>query len=1783
MAGFFDFLKKPNDKTQTPVVTKTVTQTQSPPQAYNGIGPTPGGGTPYSGIGPLPGGGEPYSGIGQPPVQQTQTTTTTNAVQPPQPSDKPQPVLNTTVPPKQADQKSVDQTKKPDDSPKSVKPTDDKKPEDKEKAVADQKPKSDADLIQKFSDRSKAVIAVAQGKAKELKSETVECEHLLSGLLSDNEIAQFLTKLKAQIPVLQEEIKKLAKPGNSNKDPEPSSQVKKILMNSVTIADRTKADHVNPEHILLAIIEEGENAAARILTAAQIKKEDIEKEILEKSVTEKVKSPEELKKEELDLMTHLTQRSNRVFLSAQTKAKELKNQYIDSEHLLHGLLADTEIYNFFVELKLQPQTIEEELTKIYKKESFDKLPQISPRIKRILDSSLIVARKLGFEFISPEHLLLALYEEGEGAGARVLAKVGLKKEDLNKKITGKKEGLGEEGKTSGVKKDALSEYTIDLTAKAAQGLLDKVVERSEVIERVIHILSRRTKNNPALVGEAGVGKTAIVEGLAQKIVSKEVPEPLLNKKILQLDLMGVLAGASHRGEFEERMKNLIEEVKSSQGQYILFIDEIHNIVGAGSSGEGSMDASNFLKPALARGELQLIGATTLTEYRKYVEKDPALERRFQPVLVPEPTEEQAIKMLQAIKDKYEAFHKVTLPQEVLEAAVKLSKRYVGDRFLPDKAVDLIDEAASAVRLPLISLPEEVKSLETRVAELSQELTENEQRGDKVKARILRSKIEEIKTDLKEKQDQYNLKKGQSVTSVTVEIIKDVVARWTGIPVSKISGSEVEKLAKLEDIMHERLIDQEQAVASVAQAVRRGRAGLKSTQRPIGSFVFLGPTGVGKTELAKTLADILFGQEEAMIRFDMTEYMEKHEVAKLLGAPPGYVGYEEGGKLTEAVRRRPYSVVLFDEVEKAHPDIFNILLQILDDGRLTDNKGHVISFKNTVVICTSNIGTQIIQDDLMRNGKTEVEEPPILSSYTFSPHGREVLSIGPKYFVRMMGNVDPVVPDKKEELFVFKTFAFSPRGRQIVTIGNQYYECDMPTSLDMDDKQNKKAAVKKLLWKKNLISMYFNGQKIEDVENDKKDVKKTEFPTKTFDTHAISSEGVETITMKDELYFRTSTTSKVWKVLALIDYVKDNVVANAMPDAPDQQLPTAEWQTHAFSLNEEEIITLNDRYWKRKEKTTDWETGFLKDYFLNQTIDKGTLPVEYWDIHTFSPEGKELIIVGEDVYVRKVAESTWQTVKLAEYVGDDFPRDKKKEQVEVKKEPQKSKSDEQINWKDGMLLDYFAGQVIEEPKENKDDQVVEKKEKVTFPVQGFDTQVISPKGVETITKGNMVFYRTSTTGKTWKAMTLIDLFKDNTVANAIPDSPEEQLPTVKLRTHSVNFEGNEIVSYRDRFWKKKGEANVWETGNLKDYFFGTTLEGDEGKDEKVNLPTTHWDIHTFSPKGLEIIIVGDRIWYKNVTDTKWLTKTLKDYFGKDFPLEKEIDEKNKVEGEIDRKKYDVIKDKVMGELRKFFRPELINRFDEVIIFEPLRFIHMIAIVKLQLKSVRKLLEDQEIGFIYTDVAIKEIVRSGFDPIYGARPLRRAIQKLIENPISSLIIEGKVKPGDQILVDYDGDNFVFNVEKVELVDASKLPQDRKNFLCEACGNKFETEIVKNATTICPKCASTKIQETVAEKPPQDKAVEKEDAKVEDQKQKADAAAPTEETKKDNKDKIKSEDKDLKAKTEQTGEKKEEATEEKINTNNQEELKNNNPAEAVKTNGVKPIARQPFESGQQQYSTH
>lgn len=1154
------------------------------------------------------------------------------------------------------------------------------------------------------------------------------------------------------------------------------------------------------------------------------------------------------KRNQLDIMTHLTQRSIKVFASANQKAKELHNVYIDSEHLLYGLLRDSLIYQILIELKIHPPVIEQELEKMYKKESCSQSPQSSPRIKQIVEKSLVFARKLGYEFISPEHILYALYDEGEGVGARILVKIGLSKEELNKKLTGKKEGLlsDQEKNVKQKVKSALSQYTIDLTAKASRGELDPVVARSDVIERVVHILSRRIKNNPALIGEPGVGKTAIVEGLAQRIVEKQVPESLLNHKIAQLDLASVVAGASHRGEFEERMKQVVDELKNSKGEIIMFIDEMHTMMGAGS-GEGALDASNFIKPALARGEVQFIGATTITEYRKYIEKDAALERRFQTVLVPEPNQEATIKMLKAARDKYESFHKVKIPDDVIEAAVMLSKRYIGDRFLPDKAFDLIDESAAAVRLPMISLPEEIRSIEDRIAQLRQEMAEDEKHGESVKSRILRSKIDEVQAVLTEKKDEYNMKKAQTTTQVTVNIVKDIVATRTGIPVSKVGSSEGDKLANLESIIHKRMINQERAVTSVAQAVRRGRAGLKNAKRPIGSFVFLGPTGVGKTELAKSLSDLLFDDEDAVIRFDMTEFMERHEVAKLLGPPPGYVGFEEGGKLTEAVRRKPYSVVLFDEIEKAHPDIFNILLQILDDGRLTDNKGRTISFKNAVVICTSNIGTQLIQKELLSSGKSEAEEPKVISTYLFTPRGREIMTIGNKCFERVVNKPTPI-----------------------------------STSYDKSPQIN--VTSEPLSWTSSNLAQYFAGQTIVD----------------------------------------SSPTKKLEKPIILETSVKANT--------------------------------------------------------------------------------------------------------------------------------------------DSRLADEVEGRM---------DSVSEENGNLMFPVFGYDTHAISPNGSEFITKSSQVYLRSSTTAKEWKLTNLIDYFRDQIVINALPDSPDEQLPTIRLKTHAFSLDDTEIVTFKDRFWRRKEGAKEWQTGMLRDYFVDSSIE--QSGEKEPEFPVTHWDNHTFSPSGLEIVLAGDAMFMRENGSQKWTKQSLKQYFGDYFPLEKETEEKAKIEEQADKKQYDVIKEKVMNELLRFFRPELVNRFDEVIVFEPLRYHHMTAIANLQLKSLSKLLEEQEMGFSITDAAVKEIVRSGFDPIYGARPLRRAIQKLVENPISELIIAQKVKSGDTLVVDYDGFEFIFNIEKITQLqndDQNTGQKNIKTFDCLNCKVSFTSEVLPNSTPICIKCASSHV---------------------------------------------------------------------------------------------------------------
>ncbi len=574
------------------------------------------------------------------------------------------------------------------------------------------------------------------------------------------------------------------------------------------------------------------------------------------------------------------------------------------------------------------------------------------------------ARKLGHSYVGTEHILLGLIREGEGVAARVLNNLGV---SLNKarqqvlQLLGSNEtGSSASGTNSNANTPTLDSLARDLTAIAKEDSLDPVIGRSKEIQRVIEVLSRRTKNNPVLIGEPGVGKTAIAEGLAQQIINNEVPEILRDKRVMTLDMGTVVAGTKYRGEFEDRLKKVMDEIRQA-GNIILFIDELHTLIGAGGA-EGAIDASNILKPSLARGELQCIGATTLDEYRKYIEKDAALERRFQPIQVDQPSADESIQILKGLRDRYEAHHRVSITDEAIEAAVKLSDRYISDRFLPDKAIDLIDEAGSKVRLRSFTTPPNLKELEQKLDEVRKEKDAAVQSQEFEKAASLRDTEQRLREQVEDTKKTWKEKQGQENSEVSVEDIAMVVSSWTGVPVSKIAQTETDKLLNMESILHSRVIGQDEAVVAVAKAVRRARAGLKDPKRPIGSFIFLGPTGVGKTELARALAESIFGDEEAMIRVDMSEYMEKHSTSRLVGSPPGYVGYDEGGQLTEKVRRKPYSVVLLDEIEKAHPDVFNILLQVLEDGRLTDSKGRTVDFRNTILIMTSNVGAS----ELKRN-------------------------------------------------------------------------------------------------------------------------------------------------------------------------------------------------------------------------------------------------------------------------------------------------------------------------------------------------------------------------------------------------------------------------------------------------------------------------------------------------------------------------------------------------------------------------------------------------------------------------------------------------------------------------------------------------------------------------------------------------------------------------------------------------------------------------------------------------
>lgn len=675
-----------------------------------------------------------------------------------------------------------------------------------------------------------------------------------------------------------------------------------------------------------------------------------------------------------------TQKANDVLNLAIKSAENFGHTYIGTEHILIGVLRENTSYG--AQLLTEKGVTLDKIEELIKESTGVGNPtalspnDFTPTAKRVLEVSFQLARGMRNSFVGTEHLLLALLREGDSGAVKLLNACGVDAEAFTEELVNdlarpdaefRGSKSGKKGKSN---TPTLDEFGTDLTEKARNGGIDPVIGREKEIERVIQILSRRTKNNPCLIGEPGVGKTAIAEGLALKIVKGEVPELLAGKKIVALDLTSMVAGTKYRGDFEERIKKAMDEVKNAKN-VILFIDEVHTLIGAGAA-EGAVDAANILKPALARGEIQVIGATTIDEYRKNIEKDSALERRFQSVMVGEPSEEETVEILKGLRDKYEAHHKVKIPDEAIENAVKMSSRYIADRFLPDKAIDLIDEAASRVRLKAFTAPPNLKSMEQEIKRLEQEKASAVKSQDFENAAKIRDKEKDLQTLLDEEKEKWKNRSGKDIKVVTTEDIANVVSAWSGIPVTQLTKEESERLLNMEKILHERIVGQDKAVSAVAKAIRRGRVGIKNPNRPLGSFIFLGPTGVGKTELCKSLAEAMFGSEDAIIKLDMSEYMEKHTVSKLIGSPPGYVGFEEGGQLTEKIRRKPYSVVLFDEIEKAHPDVFNMLLQILEDGVLTDSKGRKVSFKNAIIIMTSNVGASKITNNKTSLGFGESE-------------------------------------------------------------------------------------------------------------------------------------------------------------------------------------------------------------------------------------------------------------------------------------------------------------------------------------------------------------------------------------------------------------------------------------------------------------------------------------------------------------------------------------------------------------------------------------------------------------------------------------------------------------------------------------------------------------------------------------------------------------------------------------------------------------------------------------------
>ncbi|MCS7201167.1 MAG: AAA family ATPase [Dictyoglomus sp.] len=716
---------------------------------------------------------------------------------------------------------------------------------------------------------------------------------------------------------------------------------------------------------------------------------------------------ERFDREAIDLSLYLSDSAKEYLQKAGRKAIEFGKSEVDTEHLLYALTENEIVQEVLRHFNITPQDLKGYIEYNAPKGTF-KAPQgeniemeVSPRLKSALERSFWASRDLGHNYIGPEHLLIGLSEEPDGFAYDILRKFGLTPQDIRRaviNIVG--EGKEEIKARSSMMTPNLDKYSRDLTELARQGKLDPVIGRAKEIETIIEILARRKKNNPVLIGEPGVGKTAIVEGLAQRIVKGEVPEVLRNKRLVELNINSLISGTKYRGEFEERVKQILDEIIANQDRLIIFIDEIHTIVGAGSAGESSMDLANVFKPALARGELHLIGATTLNEYQKYIEKDAALERRFQPVFISEPTVEQTINILRGLRDRFEAHHKVRITDEALIAAAVLSDRYITNRYLPDKAIDLIDQACAKVRISLTSRPSEIHEIESKLKQLKREQEYATSRKQFDKAKELEEQIKKLEEELRNAEENWKKMVASESAEVKAKHIAEIISTLTGIPVSELSTDERERLLKLEEKLHERVVAQEEAVKAVANAIRLSRAGLREGNRPIATFLFLGPTGVGKTELAKALAWAIFGDEDAIIRIDMSEYMERHTVSRLIGAPPGYVGYEEGGQLTEKVRRRPYSVILLDEIEKAHPDVHNILLQVFDEGRLTDGKGRTVDFTNTIIIATSNIGSDIIQYNLTAPEKEKL---------TYEQLKEKLMNLLRKYFrPEFLNRIDEII-------------------------------------------------------------------------------------------------------------------------------------------------------------------------------------------------------------------------------------------------------------------------------------------------------------------------------------------------------------------------------------------------------------------------------------------------------------------------------------------------------------------------------------------------------------------------------------------------------------------------------------------------------------------------------------------------------------------------------------------------------------------------------------------------------